>query len=82
MVATTQARYKMHAESAPAGPMMINYFKNQKKFYNELSDDVKSLLLWRYFANPWQDERRIKQISSNLKIQLGKKLNFGRNLIL
>ncbi|MDH5524794.1 MAG: LIC12162 family protein [Desulfobulbaceae bacterium] len=82
-VATTVSRYLKFAESGlVGGGHMLVYFDEQRKFYEALTDEVRELLLWRYFADLWEDKDRFMDFAPNLKIQrsikkqLGKESNF------
>lgn len=77
-IATTQARYKTFAESGIAGPHMLAYFAEQRRFYEALSEEVRELLLWRYFNDPWKDKDRIREFAPNLRIQHGTKKQLGK----
>ena len=65
------------------GRKMTNYFMDQKDFYNNLNDEIKTLLVSRHHFNTWEDAKRIKEFAPNIKLQIvrksekmGKKNNF------
>ena len=77
-IATTVSRYKTFVEDGLAGPHMMHYFDQQKKFFNTLTEGAKDLLLWRYFNDPWEDVDRVKDFAPNLKVQHGSKKQLGK----
>jgi len=77
-IATTQARYKTFAESGICGPHMLDYFEEQRKFYECLITPVRELLLWRYFNDPWEDKKRVEDFAPDLRIQRGTKKQLGK----
>ena len=77
-IATTVGRYKTFAESGIVGPHMLTYVKEQRRFYEALSDEVRELLLWRYFNDPWKDKDRFREFAPNLRIQRGLKKQLGK----
>jgi len=77
-IATTVGRYKTFAESGLVGPHMLAYFKEQQSFYAALSEEVRELLLWRYFNDPWEDKDRFMEFAPNLRVQRGLKKQLGK----
>lgn len=77
-IATTVGRYKTFAESGLVGPHMLTYFREQQSFYEALNEEVRELLLWRYFNDPWEDKERFMAFAPNLRVQRGLKKQLGK----
>lgn len=77
-IATTVGRYKTFAESGLVGPHMLLYFREQQSFYGALNEEVRELLLWRYFNDPWEDKERFMAFAPNLRVQRGLKKQLGK----
>lgn len=77
-IATTVGRYKTFAESGLVGPHMLLYFREQQSFYEALNEEVRELLLWRYFNDPWEDKERFMAFAPNLRVQRGLKKQLGK----
>ena len=68
------------AENQYIGRNMTNYFMDQKDFYNNLNDEIKTLLVSRHHFNTWEDAKRIKEFAPNIKLQIVRKSEkLGKN---
>jgi putative transferase (TIGR04331 family) len=74
-VAMSLPRYSYFLFSAPIGPQVINYIKEQERFAAAVSQDVHDLLLLRLSHTDfgWDQEKRWAEIAPNLKIYHGTK---------
>jgi putative transferase (TIGR04331 family) len=77
-VGTTAGRYKTFAEGGLAGPHMHSYFDEQRSFYEKVCSEASELLLWRYFNDPWDDLKRMREFAPDLNVQLGLKKQLGK----
>lgn len=74
-VSMSLPRYSYFLFSAPIGPQVIDYIKEQERFARAVSQDVHDLLLLRLFHTDfgWDQEKRWAEIDPNLKIYHGTK---------
>lgn len=78
VMATTMPRYKVFAESGVAGPHMLNWIEEQKRFLSSLDRATFKLITWRYFNNMWNEVERFRDAFPNLRFQHGLKKQLGQ----
>ena len=70
VVSTQVPKYSYRLFSMPLSSQWLDYFEEQKKFYNNLSSNIQDKLIFRInnIDYGWNEAERLKEISSNIKI--------------
>jgi putative transferase (TIGR04331 family) len=78
-LASTVARYDSRYETGTSSSQMLEYFAEQRRFYENLVYNARALLVWRYAADPWDDLDRIREFAPNLLVRKAVKKQLGRD---
>jgi putative transferase (TIGR04331 family) len=79
-VSASYPRYSYVMFSAPVGPQVLDYIKNQEVFSQSVSSEVHDLLLLRLYPRErgWEEDKRWAEFDPSLNVYRGKKSIFNQ----